>query len=922
MQDSQVFISYTHDSDLHKNIVAKLKIQLWKDGVNCTFDGDIESPPEGWPLWCETQIQEADYVLIVCTETYLRRYQLKEDSGKGLGGKWEGYIIRQHLYDLGTLNEKYIPIIFNREDTKYIPIPLEGVTNYNPTIEKEYVQLYSRITGQISISIPAKGKLRKITQKNIPPLFGNLDPFKMAASNTCVHEVTHSCLSEAPHIDLSRLPRVSSTFYGRFDELSSLDKAWFANDVSVALIVSFGGFGKSSLVTEWLKQNRELSKSFMIAWSFYRQGTYQRDSADEFSEWILAKFGYTGEKLPRSRWERGELIANCIRKERGILVLDGLEPLQDQTGRIRDDCIRALLRAAVSDNNSLIIVTSRLEVSDLADSSGNVMIPLGPLDLESGIQLLLSFDILGTREELAKTITDFDGHPLALRLLSGLLQERYRGDVRRRYEITALHDSASPEATQAERVLRAYEEWIKGSFEHTLLRLVGLFDRPCKIGEFEVLTEECADELSLNIPSVASPAWNSICNRLLKLGLLTSTFDSHNRMLDTHPLIRAYFGVSLQADNSVLWHYAHRKLFNYYSSSIVTFPEMLSEGLSDLYSAVRHGCFSGDYVEAFKLYWDRILRGFEYFSTYKICAFTLELSALTGFFEKSWSKTAESLSKKDSARVQSQVGYCLRAIGSLEEALTPLRQSSVAFERLSLFSEAAISQGNYARTLLPLGRLLDAEHAAKHAIELADKADVLEERADKRTILADIFHQLGRFKDAEVIFLEAEALLGTELPSFAGARYCEFLLTIGQHSEARRRALDIKALAAEGQREHLLFGLVCSYAAAALLSDQGLQEADDAIHALRLSGRQDYLAHGLSIRAHIARNYGVEGRANADIEEAFDLVRRYKLDLYRADLLIEAIQLDGNSDLEEKQRELKALIQRTSYYRRTNELPQ
>ena len=31
-------------------------------------------------------IREADFVLMVCTETYLKRLQLEEEEGKGLGG--------------------------------------------------------------------------------------------------------------------------------------------------------------------------------------------------------------------------------------------------------------------------------------------------------------------------------------------------------------------------------------------------------------------------------------------------------------------------------------------------------------------------------------------------------------------------------------------------------------------------------------------------------------------------------------------------------------------------------------------------------------------------------------------------------------------------------------------------------------------
>ena len=36
---------------------------------------------------------EKDFVLMVCTETYFRRVRDDEESGKGLGVRWEGRLI-------------------------------------------------------------------------------------------------------------------------------------------------------------------------------------------------------------------------------------------------------------------------------------------------------------------------------------------------------------------------------------------------------------------------------------------------------------------------------------------------------------------------------------------------------------------------------------------------------------------------------------------------------------------------------------------------------------------------------------------------------------------------------------------------------------------------------------------------------------
>lgn len=184
--DIKIFINYTHDSELHKERVAQLKAQLFKDGINCIFDGDQQSPPEGWPLWCENQIEEADFVLVICTETYHNRYKLKEEEGKGRGAKWEGNVIRQELYNADGRNKKFIPVVFENKDKQFIPAPLQGVSCYNLQEKEEYVKLYARITGQKEKTFPEKGKIRSLSPQSIKPLFGDSDPFEEVLKNTGV----------------------------------------------------------------------------------------------------------------------------------------------------------------------------------------------------------------------------------------------------------------------------------------------------------------------------------------------------------------------------------------------------------------------------------------------------------------------------------------------------------------------------------------------------------------------------------------------------------------------------------------------------------------------------------------------------------------------------------------------------------------
>jgi hypothetical protein len=155
----RVFISYSHDSPEHMDRVLELSNRLRVDGVDCTIDQYEVSPPKGWPRWMGSQIEDADYVLVVCTEIYEQRFKGKAEKGKGLGAKWEGAVITQELYDAEADNTKFIPVVFTPRDPAHIPVVLRGVTYYELYTEEGYEKLYRHITGQPNIIKPELGHL-------------------------------------------------------------------------------------------------------------------------------------------------------------------------------------------------------------------------------------------------------------------------------------------------------------------------------------------------------------------------------------------------------------------------------------------------------------------------------------------------------------------------------------------------------------------------------------------------------------------------------------------------------------------------------------------------------------------------------------------------------------------------------------------
>jgi hypothetical protein len=163
----RVFISYSHDSAEHEDRVLALCDRLRADGVDASIDRYESSPPQGWPLWMESQISEADFVLAVCTKTYMRRVMHKEEPNVGHGVMWESAIIRNHLYSDGMESTKFIPVLFDGASTDDIPLPLRGPSRYH--LDRDYDGLYRLLTQQPLVSKPTLGHLRSLPAKEKSP---------------------------------------------------------------------------------------------------------------------------------------------------------------------------------------------------------------------------------------------------------------------------------------------------------------------------------------------------------------------------------------------------------------------------------------------------------------------------------------------------------------------------------------------------------------------------------------------------------------------------------------------------------------------------------------------------------------------------------------------------------------------------------
>src|SRR5208337_910758 len=128
----RVFLSYSHDSDDHAGRVLDLADNLRAKGIDVTLDQYVHpGPEEGWPRWMDRNIDEAKFVLMVCTETYHRRVMSQEEPGKGLGVRQEGSLIYNRIYNDKPSGSRFIPILLlPGSEPSHIPSPVQGHTYY------------------------------------------------------------------------------------------------------------------------------------------------------------------------------------------------------------------------------------------------------------------------------------------------------------------------------------------------------------------------------------------------------------------------------------------------------------------------------------------------------------------------------------------------------------------------------------------------------------------------------------------------------------------------------------------------------------------------------------------------------------------------------------------------------------------------
>jgi tetratricopeptide (TPR) repeat protein len=780
-----------------------------------------------------------------------------------------------------------------------------------------------------------------------------------------------------PH-GLDVLRTYGTGFAGRQAELAALDRAW-SEGVRVFVLHAQGGAGKTRVVAKWLTQVsddgwREAERVFVH--SFYSQGSDERRNASSeifFAE-ALAYFGHAGPPLT-DPGEKGKTLARLVGEQRGLLVLDGLEPLQQppafDQGRLKDPAIQSLLSALAAGwvgqgeaaPRGLCLVTSRQPVVELENKAGRAVVqrPLERLDPEAGAELLRQLEVAGPEKELRQASQELRGHAYTLMLLGTYLRDATPDhEIRRRAEIPLLQEDAEHNH-HARHLFAAYVRHLgESSPEVAVLRLLGFFDRPAEERLMTALGEAKEPELAaLTAPvrDLSETAWRRLLRRLSELRLIDVPAGS-SPVLDAHPLLRETFAEQVRTDFPTAWQAGHRRLFEVLCITTEHQPDTLV-GLQPLYQAVVHGCLAGLHQQACDdVYFDRILRGTGndgFYSFRKLGAIGADLGAVACFFTTPWTILAPSLAPADQAWLLNEAAYSLRALGRLTEAAEPMRAGINMAAGQADWENAARYSNNLSELELTRGEVAAAVAAGEQSVTYADRSGDASLQMVFRATQADALHQAGRRAESRGLFEDAEARQAADQPgyprlySLRGFRYGDLLLAEAERAAWQRwlrgeaglgetLAAAVADCEAVGERagqtlewvttqnwlldialDHLTLARATLYKAdfAIPIPASAHRHITAAVDGLRAAGDVSRLPLGLLTRAWLLCLSGDETGGRADLEEAWEIAERGPMPLFQADVLLTRARLfRDRGDLAEARR----LIERLGYGRREGEL--
>ncbi len=239
----------------------------------------------------------------------------------------------------------------------------------------------------------------------------------IAQSSELESEAIHNPVK--PHVDWNEAPDVES-FYGRSQELAQLVQSIIRDRCKLVTIVGIGGIGKTSLALA--VADRIQSEFDYLIW----RSLQTVPSLISLLDSLLNAFNQT---VVRDIKQDTAQLIQLLQQHRCLLILDGLEAVfsKEKDAGEYSQFIQQLSRHR---HQGCILITSRAQVNAIEiDTNIGNRLTLKGLPKAAALELLQSRGFTGKELGLSSLIRLYRGNPLAIKLVTPLIQSVFSGNI-------------------------------------------------------------------------------------------------------------------------------------------------------------------------------------------------------------------------------------------------------------------------------------------------------------------------------------------------------------------------------------------------------------------------------------------------------------------------------------------------------------
>ena len=558
-----------------------------------------------------------------------------------------------------------------------------------------------------------------------------------------------------------------------------------------------GGLGKTSLIGHWLKRKhgaRGRPFEGLFFWSFYAD----REVANFAKAFVAFMTDALRVRAPPEDTEPGDTALAMLRARKMLLVLDGLEVLQERPDQLGygaflaqdlNDLLDGACRHAAG---SLVILTSRFPFPDLTPYLGN---GFRALDLEflspsEGADLLHAAGVGGIVADREGVSRRFEGHPLALRMFALTLEDQAKGDPTRL--VDRVFDAAHADETDTlegklSRLLLFYEQRLPRD-RVALLGLISLFRAPVAEAMIRTLAHglsAVADTLGGRTDAALRQALELMAHEHL---LIRDPGEDGSSVWSCHPVLRDHFRKTLLGWGKDTAASAAGLLTGEPSRERAINIAQLQPTLT----AIELLLDAGDFAGADRLYRERLENG----EIFKWMPAPAEGHRCVSSFVRDAERREaceQALGRARLASFNSWAFGCATMVGEFADALPFLRNAISIHRESGNRLGLSVNLRNESDLQLLFGQIAASEVAARDALTVARAAEDKPGRQTTSSIcrLATVLTRQGRSSEALAAFDAANAIEratrkdGAELYALRGVQWATLLIHLGQITRAQ-----------------------------------------------------------------------------------------------------------------------------------------